>query len=155
MNDRPDTPGLLSHVFWLTLALVITGWTGCKSRSPSQYVSPRVTGRVVDAQSLQPISNVQVRRIEGSSDRSAKGAQRLEQSASVRTREDGTFTLESERDLAFLRQVYWFSITLSFGHPDYVSLQKTFNSNIAKNTPSGEPLIEAGDISMEPRRVTR
>jgi hypothetical protein len=44
------------------VALAVVGMlAGCKSAPLSQYISPRVEGRVSDATSQQPLKNVEVR----------------------------------------------------------------------------------------------
>jgi hypothetical protein len=102
-------------------ALLLSGCflAGCQS-SPvlnSEYIAPRVTGRVMDAVTTQPIRNVSIRRLTpgqiealgapGAGDRS------LERSPAVRTNKDGGFDLDSERDLTLFRQHGWYSVTLA------------------------------------------
>jgi hypothetical protein len=123
---------------------------GC--HSPSQYVSPRVTGRVLNEQTRQPIQNVQVRRQadKPSSLEPPKGGQLLMQAPYILTEADGNFALKSERALAFLWRVRWYSVTLSFAHRGYETLAQTFTLAHSTNTPAGEPLVEAGDILLKP-----
>jgi hypothetical protein len=68
----------------------------------------------------------------------------------VLTDVDGGFALESERALTFLWQVRWYSVTLSFTHPGYEPLARTFSITSSTNTPAGEPLVEAGDVLLKP-----
>src|SRR5439155_18731929 len=42
--------------------LLVGALVGCKTHSASQYVSPQVTGRVLDAESRQPLAEVKVQR---------------------------------------------------------------------------------------------
>lgn len=136
----------------LVLAVAALSFAGCKSRSPSQYTSPRITGRVVDAQSRQPIPGVRVRRLtpeEPNVAQSIKGAQVIETSPAVRTGADGTFELASERNLALFQRLGWYSVTISFTHPAYERLTTEFTLANATNTPSGEPLVRADDIALQ------
>lgn len=135
-----------------TVAMVVAGFlAGCQS--PSQYISPRIEGRVLDAETGVPLRDVQVRRAKDVPDPRPldppKGATALKSTLAVRSRADGTFVLASRRDLDFLPRARWYSITLSFEHPGY--LQRTANYTLAQstNTPSGEPLVEAGEVLMD------
>ena len=73
------------------------------------------------------------------------------QAPAVVTDADGTFSLASQRDLAFLRRLEWFSVSLSFTHPDYERLVKAFNSSPSTNKLRGEPLLQTGDVLLKPR----
>jgi hypothetical protein len=146
------TPGYweqFSCLCLFALVLVIT-CTACKS--PSQYISPRIEGRVVDETTRQPIPDVYVRR---SSDvpRSrypVKGAQALSTPAPIATGEDGGFVVGSERALVFLPHSSWASVTLYFNHPGYERLTRTYSQLDSTNAPGGEPLVLAGEIPLRP-----
>src|SRR5436190_1784228 len=103
---------------------------GCKSTSPSRYVAPRVEGRVLDAQTQQPIRGVTVRRIDPGAEAAPgeipKGATALEQAPSVRTGRDGAFKLASKRNLELFGRSSWYSVALSFKHGDYVSFTTNY-----------------------------
>ncbi len=127
---------------------------GCSTSSPSHYISPRITGRVVDAKSGQPVETVQVRTI-GNNERAqaadtAKGAERMTRTSAFDTKPDGTFVIPSEKEVAFFRAVGWYSVTLSFEHPAYYKTVKTYMPKNATNSASGEPWIQTGDISVDP-----
>jgi hypothetical protein len=138
----------------LALLVLAGSGAGCKTHSPSPYVSPRITGRVLDGQTHQPIKNVRVRRVspEPSNriDDPPKGGQVMERTPTVRTAADGTFVLESERSLVLLRTVGWYAVSVSFSHPAYAPLTTNYTLVQATNTPSGEPLVKAGDIVLKP-----
>jgi len=140
-------PGTLIAVFALA---------GCqsKSRSPAQYISPRVEGRVLDARANQPIADVTVQRIdpgqEGANGEVSHGGQLMERAPEVRTGRDGVFTLASERDLELFRRSGWYSVSLSFEHSGYVSFTTNYTLDNATRTASGEPLVKAGDILLQP-----
>ena len=129
--------------------------TGCRSSSPSQYISPRITGRVLDAQTLQPIAGVRVRRLTPNQDpgvdQAIKGGQVIENPASVRTGSDGGFILTSEKSLALFQKLGWYSVSLAFTYPNYEALTAEFTLVNATNTPTGEPLVRAGDLHLQPK----
>lgn len=132
------------------LVFSFIGWIGCQS--PSQYTSPRVTGRVLDEQTRQPIKDVQVSRVSGNRAEMdpPKGAERLDQTPFVVTGAGGEFALGSVRDLAFIRRMQWYSVTLSFSHRGYQRLVTSYSRSNSTNTSAGEPLVEAGDVLLKP-----
>jgi hypothetical protein len=138
---------------WLLLAAIAL--TGCKSVSVSTYISPRVTGRVVAADTRQPIANVKVKRVNPTTgqhyDDPAKGGQKMESAGGVRTDQQGRFILESERDLTLFQQQVWFSVTVSFQRDGYLTLRTNFTAASATtNASDGAPVINAGDILLRP-----
>jgi hypothetical protein len=150
ITPHPVTKGP-SNCVLVVLGLAISiGGAGC--HSPSQYSSPRVTGRVLDEQTRQPIKDVQVRRVWDTTPAMAppKGAEMLKQAPSVFTDVDGSFVVESVRDLAFLQRLQWYSVSLSFTHRGYEQLMKTYPLSSSTNRPSGEPVVPAGEILLKP-----
>lgn len=149
MKDTGSSPNL----FVLAGVMVACLSSGCKSAS--QYVSPRVEGRVLDSQSHQPIKDVEVRRLSSDenyrSDTPPKGGELMIKTPSVRTAADGTFALDSRRDVALLQRLTWYSVSLSFQHPGYMGLQMMYTQSDATNNVKGEPLVKAGDILLTPR----
>jgi hypothetical protein len=130
----------------------ICALAACKSSSPSQYVSPRISGRVLDAQSNQPIRGVQVRRLAPDQNVDVadppKAGQVMEQSSVIRTGEDGTFVLDSVRNLALFRKRGWYKVSLSFAHAGYEGFVTNYTLASATNTVKGEPLVTTGDIRL-------
>lgn len=145
---------LAKSVFNLAVLISVAALLGCKSHSPSQYVSPRVEGRVLDAQSRQPIQGVLLRRVvSDGSDRSLdpqKGGEIMMRPAPIRTAGDGTFVVESKRDLVLFRSIGWYSITLAFEQNGYRRLTTNYTMLVATNTAKGEPLVKAGDLLLMP-----
>jgi hypothetical protein len=143
------TPGLA-----LGLALSAAAWmvAGCKSVSPSQYVSPRVTGRVLDLKSGQPLKNARVQRVPAEAAArtldAPSGGQLLDQAPGVRTGRDGKFELKSSRALSVFASSGWYSVTLSFERAGYQSVMRTYTLANATNTASGEPWVQAGDVLL-------
>ena len=138
---------------WLLLAAIAL--TGCRSVSVSTYISPRVTGRVLAADSRQPIANVKVKRVNPRADQNydnpAKGGQKLESAGGVRTDQQGRFMLDAERDLTLLQQQVWFSVTVSFQRDGYQTLRTNFTAvHATTNAPDGAPVVNAGDILLRP-----
>jgi hypothetical protein len=121
-------------------------------------VAPEVRGRVLDAESHEPIKDVIVRREAEVSSRPmepSKGGQTMKAQPFVRTVDDGTFVLDSVRDIAFFRTVGLYSVNLSFEHRAYERFTASYNSAHATNSVSGEPVINTGDILLKARTRTR
>jgi hypothetical protein len=139
----------------LAMAAVLPG---CK-HSPSQYVAPRVTGRVVDVQTRLPVPDVLVQRLGDNRPPSAvepvRGAETLARSAGERTKDDGSFAFGSESGLAFFRKLRWYSVTLVFSRAGYEGLTREYSSTDAITTSSGEPWINAGDVLLIPKTSHR
>jgi hypothetical protein len=155
MAQPPNTKKHFTHTL-RTLAVVILtiGMAGCQSSSPSQYISPRIVGRVVDAQSQQPVAGARIRRLKPQDPNVAqvvKGGEQIDQSPAIRTGSDGSFVLVSEKSLALFQRLGWYSVSLAITHPNYESLTTEFTLVNATNTPSGEPLVKAGDIHLQPK----
>jgi hypothetical protein len=142
-------------VLLLGVLIAALAFAGCRSTSPSQYISPRVEGRVLDAQTQQPLAGVKVRRVvpdwEPAVDQAPTGDAALAQAPAPRSRQDGTFVLASERDLELFRRSGWVSVTLSFEHAGYETFTTNYTLVNATQTPRGEPLVKAGDILLAPR----
>jgi hypothetical protein len=133
------------------------GALGCKSLS--HYVSPRIEGRVVDASSHQPIPGVVVKRLSGDEESatmdSPKGGALMMRDNGVRTSADGTFVLESMKDLAVFRKLTWYSVSVSFEHPAYQNFIGVYTLNMATNQTTGEPIIHAGDVLLTPTGIQK
>jgi hypothetical protein len=120
----------------------------------SQYISPRVTGRVLDAVTSQPLRNVSIRRltpgqIEAVGSPEA-GDRSLERTPAIRAGKDGRFDLDSERDLTLFRRASWYSVTLAFTHKGYERFVTNYTLTSAVVASNGEPVVEAGIIMLQP-----
>lgn len=137
----------------VSVLLVALLQTGCKSSSPAPYVSPRVTGRIIDAQSKQPIKGVKVQRLMPDQQpnvlNDVKGGQALASASAARTASDGTFEMASERSLSPFRRGGWYSVSLAFEHPEYTRYVTNYSLKHAVITPKGEPVVNTGDIWLE------
>ena len=114
-----------------------------------------MTGRVVAADTRQPIADVKIKRVNANANQSyddpAKGGQRMEAASGTRTDPQGRFVLDGERDLTLIQQQVWFSVAVSFQHEGYQTLRTNFTvSNVMSNAPDGAPLVNAGDILLHP-----
>ena len=128
---------------------------GCKSVLVSSYISPRVTGRVLAADTHQPVAEVKIKRINPNAGQSyddpAKGGQRMESAVGAWSDAQGRFVLDAERDLTLLQQQVWFSVAVSFEHEGYQTLRTNFTvANVTTNAPDGAPVVNAGNILLQP-----
>ncbi len=128
---------------------------GCKSRL-GPCVSPRVTGRVLAANTGRPLEGVLVtrgptteRRIAGWS---PKGGELLTRPAPARTDSEGRFMLQSERVLTLVPTPGWNSVRLTLDCAGYQRLQTnlSFTAFGLTNGPGTPDALEAGDIRLSP-----
>ena len=139
----------------LLLGLAALALVGCKSISLAPFVSPRVSGRVLAADTRQPLADVKVKSGAQATGYRAgmppKGGELLMAKAPVRTDRDGRFALETERVLTPFRRSGWFSVQLLFECPGYERFRTNYSTlNLSTNSPNGEPLVNAGDILLLP-----
>jgi hypothetical protein len=140
----------------LALLLFAVALAGCQSGKFSHYISPQVTGRVLAADTRQPLPDATVRRVTpyptGGEDTAPKGGQLMMRSFGVRTDANGRFVMDSERDIALFRHPAWWSVTLSFTADGYRLFQTNYTvANLSGHSPEGEPLVNAGDILLQPK----
>ena len=126
---------------------------GCHSFHVQDYVSPRVTGRVLDAETRSPVPNVTVQKVTG--DQSAqsgfppKGGEQMLASGQVHTDKDGLFEMAAEKDvLTFSGGVYL--VRLQFQHSNYETLRTNYSGkHITDAGPKSPPELNAGEILMK------
>jgi hypothetical protein len=121
----------------------------------SPFISPRVTGRVLAADTRQPLADVNVTSgAQAGGYRTGmppKGGELLMAKASVVTDREGRFKLETERVLTPFRGAGWFSVRLLFERPGYERFRTNYSSlNVSTNSPNSEPLLDTGDILLHP-----
>ena len=155
-----DDAGRLTRPAWLAgrpvgLLLAALAVVGCQSPAFSSYLSPRVTGRVLAADTRQPLAEVRIKRVNPAGhqdfDDAAKGGQRLDSTGGAWTDSQGRFVLDAERDLTLLSQQTWVAVTLSFEHDGYLTLRTNYTlANVTTNAPDGAPVVAAGDILLRP-----
>lgn len=159
MKFTPQAPAVTLPARTLTcLCAAMIGLSvvaGCKSRSPSQYVSPRVIGRVLDAHTHQPVQGVQVKRVvpdyEARSMDPVRGGEIMQRTQPINTKADGSFNLDSEKSVALFREIAWFGVEISFKHRDYETVITNYTPRQAITSSDGEPVIYAGDVIMPPK----
>jgi hypothetical protein len=137
------------------LCLATLALAGCQSHPFSVAVSPRLTGRVLAADTGQPIADVKVRNIDQANDGNGavppKGGQLLQAEAAIRTDHDGRFVLETQRVLAPFRGGGWFSVRLSFEHAGYERFLTNYSYlNLSTNSSNGGQGLDAGKILLRP-----
>jgi hypothetical protein len=143
--------------FGFALVLFGVAAVGCKSSTLSRYVSPRITGRIVDAGTQEPIQGVKVWRLNKNANRPPvdppKGGQWMQQAPPfVMSDRDGQFSLESVRALAPFAHVYWNAGTISLEHPGYRPFSTNYTPAQATNTNKGEPLVDFGAIPLSKKQ---
>jgi hypothetical protein len=139
----------------LALCLAALALAGCQAMPFSRLLSPRVTGRVLAADTGAPLAGVTVtggKHAEGFKGVvPPKGAELLTAKAPVRTGPDGRFALETERVLTPFRGAGWFSVQLAFERAGYERFRTNYPSiSLSTNSPNGEPLLDAGNILLHP-----
>jgi hypothetical protein len=136
-------------------SLLVLMAAGCKSYSIMHYISPRVTGQVVDARTQEPIKDVKVERVlpkpTQTGDSTTKGAVKMENQRGVYTKADGTFELDSRRDIEIIASVGWYSVTIKFTREGYSQCLTNYFLTNAVHLPSGEPFVHAGKIALTPK----
>jgi len=143
----------MKKVFALCLAVLVLG--GCKSRPLSPCVSPRVIGRVVAADTGQPLADVKIITSGQAEDYNLaappKGGQLLKSKPVARTDRDGRFVLESERVLAPFGGSGWFSVQLFIDQAGYERfLTNSSYLNLGTNTWKGKQVLDTGHIRLQP-----
>jgi hypothetical protein len=145
----------------ISAVLLAASWAGCSTlRGPHQtYDSPRVIGRVLDAQTLQPVARALVRR--GHPGESAtqrrlsdrKGAEELLEPTGAETDADGWFRLTSQKSFYVLTvRGRTLSARLVVEHPDYRTLATNVTGGVTgEATPAREPVADAGNLFLQPK----
>jgi hypothetical protein len=138
-----------------TLSLLLVVLSGCQSGKFTHYTSPEVTGRVLAADTHQPLANATVQRA-GSGQNfepfgPPKGGQLLMQTGGARTDADGKFVLDAKSVFAFFRQPGWWTVPVTFSHSGYESFSTNYTgANVTSHTEAAAPVVNAGDILLHP-----
>jgi hypothetical protein len=140
-----------------TLSLLLVALCGCQSGKFTHYTSPEVTGRVLAADTHQPLADVKIQR-DGSQNFEPfgppKGGQVLIQNNGVRTDADGRFILDSKSVFTLFRAPGWWSVPVIFSHSGYESFRTNYTgTNVTSHSDAGAPIINAGDILLQPMSV--
>jgi hypothetical protein len=118
-----------------------------------------VTGRVLAADTRQPLADVQVIRQEstsrgdGTAEPGKGGAALMSAPLVMRTDREGRFVLDAERVLAPLWGASWYSVDLIFQCPGYQRFQTNYNLlNLGTNSLQSQSALSTGDILLQPAR---
>ena len=146
-------PAKSAKVCWL--GFVLAGFTACHSITFGPYTSPRISGWVLNAETHKPLAGVKVNRDKrprsNESLNPPKQGELLLDKPAVVTDGAGQFTFQSERALTIFRPSGWNFVELTFERSGYERYQTNYSILTAgTNTASGEPLLETGDILMQP-----
>jgi hypothetical protein len=140
-----------------TLSLLLIALTGCKSEKLTHYTSPEVTGRVLAADTHQPLAHAEVQRIAPEtfasywSFGSPKGGTTLMQPIGARTDAEGRFRLNSKSVFALFMKPGWSSVSVNYSHAGYESFQTNYTgTNITSHTDAGVPVVDVGDVLLQP-----
>ena len=139
----------------ITLLLSLIALSGCQSGGAVHYTAPEVTGRVLAADTHQPLANVHVLRGQPGSNFEPfgppNGGKLIIQPAPVLTDADGRFLLESKSVFALFRSAGWWSAPVTYQHNGYESFFTNYTSaDVTSHTSAGAPVVDAGDISLQP-----
>lgn len=141
---------------WIGLLLFALALAGCKDLAWGPYVSPRVAGQVLAADTRQPLAGVKVTRglwpePPAMASSSLHGGELLIRKPPTLTGPHGEFVLESERVLTPIRWGGWSWVRLTFERAGYLRFQTNYSlfSLAATNTPDGVPLLEAGEVLLQ------
>jgi Prokaryotic membrane lipoprotein lipid attachment site len=142
---------------FLVLCVAALALAGCQSHPLSLLVSPRVGGRVLAADTHQPLADVKVITSQQaaalSGNEPPKGGQLLTIQAPVQTDREGRFTLATQRVLTPFGGAGWFAVQLLFEHPGYAPFQTNYSyTNLSTNASNGESYLDAGTILLQPIR---
>jgi hypothetical protein len=136
-------------------AVMVLGLIGCVHRPLGPYVSPRVTGQVIAADSGKALAGVKITR--GQPERrpsmeQPKGGEVLMRKSPVTTDQDGRFSLGSERVLSIFRGSGWNQVQLTFERAGYEGLRTNCPTLSATNLLEGELTLDVGTVLLQPAR---
>ena len=140
-----------------TLSLLSVVLSGCQSGKLTHYTSPEVIGRVLAADTHQPLAHADVARVEPAnfseywSFGSPKGGTLMMQPIGARTDADGRFRLNSKSVFAMFMKPGWSSVSINYSHAGYESFQTNYTgTNVTSQTAAGAPVVDVGDILLQP-----
>jgi hypothetical protein len=126
---------------------------GCNTFGPSECVTPPVTGRVLAADTREPLAGVRVSRVVPGENPGtpARGAQLQQQGRPETTAEDGCFIMPGQSYVTLFRHSRWWSVRLAFQAPGYVPFQTNYSaSSFTNQAGDGNPIINLGNVPLKP-----
>lgn len=147
----------MNHSGWVAgfAAMTLLG-SGCQSGKVTHYTSPQVTGRVLAADTHQPLAGTRVRRVVPNQvtdnvSGPVHGSQQMVQPGPAWTGADGRFVLDSQRVFALFQSPGWLSVSVAYSHSGYATFQTNYTDiNVTTNTAGGAPVVNAGDVQLQP-----
>lgn len=147
-----------------TLTAVLLA-TGCEYLAPPHlsWTEARVTGRIVDSATHQPIAGAKIMRVRnaepntgGFGDRDKGGPQMADKPIYATSGKSGQFTLDEVKTAYLLLESYPdYAVTLRIQAPGHQTVQSLFtNVTYAGGDKKTVPIIEVGDIPL-PRNDSR
>jgi hypothetical protein len=141
----------------LVICCFAASLAGCSSGRYYQYTAPEITGRVLAADTREPLARVRVLRAGPNGNFEAfgppKGGQQMLQPVPVVTDDDGRFVLASKSVFAPFRQAGWWSAPVSYQRQGYQTFSTNYTaSNVISNTPAGAPVVDAGEVLLKPAK---
>ena len=134
--------------------LLILVLAGCQSGRFTHYTAPQISGRVLAADTRQPLANAQVQHAEMQKFEpfgSPKGGAVLMQSSGVQTDAEGRFIMPGESVLAIFRQPGMWSVPVIVSCSGYQSFTTNYTgTKVISHSATGVPEVEAGDIWLQP-----
>jgi hypothetical protein len=135
--------------------MLLVGLTGCQSGKFTSYISPQLTGRVLAADTREPLAHASVQRGGANQNFVAfgppKGGQLLMQPSPAHTDADGRFVLDSKGVLAPFRQPGWVSVSITFSHSGYETFRTNYTgANVTSHAEDGVPVVNTGDVLLQP-----
>lgn len=140
----------MTKLIWCLAATAFLA--GCASLGLGPRTIEGVTGRVLDADTRQPLAGVAVvrGRDEQDSEFPPKAAERLMQKPPVQTGQDGHFALSGERTLVLLPFTGRVADTLAFRHNGYETLRTNYLAGTVTNFTAGKSEVDIGDVMLSP-----
>jgi hypothetical protein len=137
-----------------SLLLLAFTLAACQSRPLGPYLSPRVTGEVLAADTEKPLAKVTVdrggRQINRPPGPPPKGGELLMRKPLAQTDQHGRFILSSERVLSIIRPASWNMVVLEFERAGYQRFRTNFPVGLATNSQTGEPILDTGKVFLQP-----
>ena len=139
----------------IALLFSLVALASCKSGGVVHYTAPEVTGRVLAADTHQPLAGVHILRGDPGDNFEPfgppKGGQQIIQPTQVMTGADGRFLLESKSVFAVFRSAGWWSAPVTYQHAGYESFFTNYTSaSVTRHTAAGAPVVDAGDVLLKP-----